>query len=211
VVQDNNFAQWRAYNNRYWPAKYFIDATGRIRYFHFGEGEYDVSEQVIRALLKDTGADLGKAISQRDPRFEARTPETYLGWGRTKGFVSKGGVVKDRASDYRLVHNPSNGEWALSGTWAIYRQFITPRQDGTLALGFHAKNVFLVIEPVEPGTRIEVRVDGRVSKDTPDVKAGVLIPDESRLYRLVGLKKPGEHVLHLEVEGKLKLFAFSFG
>jgi len=80
-----------------------------------------------------------------------------------------------------------------------------------LELGFNAKNVFLVIEPQEVGGRIEVRVDGKVSADTADVKGGRLEAAESRLYQLVGLAKPGQHVLRLEVTGTLRLFAFTFG
>jgi cytochrome c biogenesis protein CcdA/thiol-disulfide isomerase/thioredoxin len=211
VVQDNDYTQWRAYGNHYWPAHYFIDAAGRVRYFHFGEGEYDVSEQVIRDLLREIGADLGKPISQSNPRFTVRTQETYLGLARGQGFVSEGGAVLDKAVDYRPAHKPSNGEWALSGKWVISRHYIMPQQGGVLELGFHASNVFLVVEPEEPGGRIEVLVDGRVPKDTGDVKAGVLSPNESRLYQLVGLAKPGKHVLHLNVKGKLRLFAFTFG
>jgi thiol-disulfide isomerase/thioredoxin len=55
VVLDNSFAQWRAYGNNYWPALYFVDATGKVRYFYFGEGEYATSEQVIRKLLAEAG------------------------------------------------------------------------------------------------------------------------------------------------------------
>jgi len=211
VVQDNGYDQWRAYANRYWPAHYFIDAAGLERYFHFGEGEHDVSEQVIRALLREARADLGRPISQPNPRFTARTPETYLGWAHGHGFVSEGGAVLDQAVDYRPAYNPSNGEWALSGKWVISQHYITSQQGGVLELGFHASNVYLVIEPEERGGRIEVRVGGRVSKDTADVKAGVLSLNESRLYQLVGLAKPDEHMLHLDMKGKLRLFAFIFG
>lgn len=211
VVGDNGYDQWYAYNNRYWPAHYFIDAEGRVRYFHFGEGKYDISEQVIRALLTEAGAEPGNPVLQTNPRFTARTPEIYLGWGRQKGFVSEGGVVIDQSVDYRPAHTPSNGEWALSGKWVINRQYIAPQPNGVLELGFHARNVFLVIEPEEPGGHIEIRVDGRVRKDTADVKAGVLSPNESRLYQLVDLAKPGKHVLRLEVKGKLRLYAFTFG
>ncbi|UCB44579.1 MAG: cytochrome c biogenesis protein DipZ [Spirochaetota bacterium] len=211
VVQDNLYEQWYAYNNRYWPAHYFIDADGRVRYFQFGEGEYDVAEQVIRALLQETGANLGKPISQTDPRFTSRTPEIYLGLRRMEGFMSEEEAVLNQPVDYLRVNKPSNGEWALSGKWIISRQYVTPLSDGVLELGFHASNVFLVVEPEEPGGRIEVRVDGQVSDDTADVKDGVLSPNGSRLYQLVGLEKPGKHVLNLNVKGKLRLFAFTFG
>jgi len=53
IALDNDFAIWKAFSNQYWPANYFIDAQGRIRFHHFGEGEYEKSEQVIRQLLAE--------------------------------------------------------------------------------------------------------------------------------------------------------------
>ena len=53
IAIDNNFAIWKAFSNQFWPANYFIDAQGRIRFHHFGEGEYERSEQVIRQLLDE--------------------------------------------------------------------------------------------------------------------------------------------------------------
>ncbi len=82
---------------------------------------------------------------------------------------------------------------------------------GTLQLGFHARNVFLVIEPSEEGGTIAVRVDGKPALDTPDVKNGVLSPRESRMYQVVGFERPGSHVLRLDVRGKQRLYAFTFG
>lgn len=55
VAQDNRYATWKAFRNQYWPAAYLIDAQGHIRYQHFGEGEYDRTEAVIRALLAARG------------------------------------------------------------------------------------------------------------------------------------------------------------
>jgi cytochrome c biogenesis protein CcdA/thiol-disulfide isomerase/thioredoxin len=211
VVQDNNYQQWNAYANRYWPAHYFIDAKGRVRYFHFGEGEYEASERVIRALLKEAGAAVGSGLAQPEPRFTAKTPETYLGYSRARGFTSAVPPVHDRFADYHPAGTPGNGEWNLSGSWDITGQYIVPQSTGVLELGFEARNVFLVVQPAEPGGSIEVRVDGRISTDTTDVKNGTLLADESRLYQLVGLSKPGRHLLHLEVKGKLRLFAFTFG
>jgi hypothetical protein len=128
-----------------------------------------------------------------------------------EGFVSEEEAVLNKPIDYRQVNDLSNGEWALSGKWIISKQYVTPMSDGILELGFHASNVFLVIEAEESGGRIEVKVDGQVPDDTEDVKDGVLSPNGSRLYQLVGLEKPGKHVLNLNVKGKLRLFAFTFG
>ena len=212
VVQDNDYSQWNAYGNRFWPAHYFIDASGRVRYFHFGEGEYDVSERIIKELLGEAGT-AASAIAS-DPANDgaaARTPETYLGYARGRGFASAVAPVADAEAVYRPARAPRNGEWSLDGRWTIASQYIVPGSSGMLSLGFDARNVFLVIEPEAPGGSIRVRVDGTPARDTPDVRDGVVSPAESRLYQLVGLAEPGPHVLTLNVTGKLRLFAFTFG
>ncbi len=56
VVLDSNLAIWKAFNNRFWPAHYFVDAKGEIRGHHFGEGKYARSERMIRQLLMEAGA-----------------------------------------------------------------------------------------------------------------------------------------------------------
>ena len=86
-----------------------------------------------------------------------------------------------------------------------------PETSGTLQLGFKAKNVFLVIEPQGQGGKIDVSVDGQPGGETPDVKDGAILPRESRMYQLVALKEAGQHLLRLQVHGKVRLFAFTFG
>jgi cytochrome c biogenesis protein CcdA/thiol-disulfide isomerase/thioredoxin len=212
VVQDNDYTIWNAYGNQYWPAHYFIDTEGRVRYFHFGEGDYAGSEDIIRTLLRETGADVqGKLASLPAEKIETQTPETYLGYDRARGFASAVKPVFDAPADYRPARVPGNGEWNLAGTWTITPQYIVPDSAASLQLGFQAKNVFLVIEPQSKGGSIQVSVDGAAPADTADVKAGRLQPAESRMYQLVALKQPGAHVLRLEVRGKLRLFAFTFG
>ncbi|HVP19415.1 MAG TPA: cytochrome c biogenesis protein DipZ, partial [Spirochaetia bacterium] len=198
VVQDNDYKQWNAYGNQYWPAHYFIDAKGHVRYFHFGEGEYDVSEKVIQALLKEAGADVGGIVAKPAPDIQAGTPETYLGYDRGRGFASAVDPVFDRPADYRPARVPGNGEWNLTGRWTITPQYIVPESTGTLQLGFEAKNVFLVIEPQARGTTISVSVDGKPAGDTPDVKDGTLAPRESRMYQVVALPQAGAHLLRLD-------------
>ena len=212
VVLDHDYEQWRAYNNRYWPAHYFIDAAGRVRYFHFGEGKYDTSEDVIRALLEEAGGlSSARADARAEAELESRTAETYLGYGRARGFASGVSPVPDKPVSYSSAGTPGNGEWTLDGRWTIAEEYITPGETGVLELGFHAKDVFLVIESAGGDGRIVVRVDGRPAGDTEDVHDGVLLPIDSRLYHLVEQAEPGEHVLSLEVNGELKLFAFTFG
>ncbi len=211
VVQDNDYSQWKAYANKYWPAHYFIDAKGRVRYFHFGEGGYDVSEGVIKALLKEAGSEVGSSVSKPAPVLEAATPETYLGYERGKGFVSSEAPLADKALEYRPAKLPANGEWSLEGKWIIAGQYIVPESSGTLRLGFKAKRVYLVIEPEGNGGSVSVSLDGKAAADTEDVRGGKLRPSQSRLYRLIELPDAGEHVLTLVLSGRLRLFAFTFG
>jgi cytochrome c biogenesis protein CcdA/thiol-disulfide isomerase/thioredoxin len=212
VVQDNDYAQWNAYANQYWPAHYFIDAKGRVRYFHYGEGDYDVSEKVIQTLLKEAGASVGGIVSQPAPDLHALTPETYLGYDRAKGFLSPVQPVADAPVAYHPGARPlENGEWNLDDTWTITPQYVVPSSTGTLRLGFNAKNVFLVIEPGSGGGSVSVFVDDAAAGDTPDVRNGSFAPRESRMYQVVALPSAGAHVLKLVVKGKVRLFAFTFG
>jgi thiol-disulfide isomerase/thioredoxin len=211
VVQDNDYEQWNAYTNQYWPAHYFVDARGRVRYFKYGEGEYDVSERVIQALLSEAGAGVGELVSKPAPRIDSQTPETYLGYDRSSGFATAVRMVADAAVDYRPARAPANGEWSLQGRWTIAPQYIVAESSGTVELGFDAARVFLVIEPQPPGGTIDVMIDGLPGPDTPDVKGGTLTPTESRMYQLVELPRRGPHVLRLAVKGPLRLFAFTFG
>jgi cytochrome c biogenesis protein CcdA/thiol-disulfide isomerase/thioredoxin len=211
VVQDNDYAQWTAYGNQYWPAHYFIDARGRVRYFHYGEGGYADTEKVIQALLREAGASVSGAVSGPEQTLEARTPETYLGSDRSGGLVSTPGPALGTDADYTPVRAPGNGEWSLEGRWTVEPQYAKARGTGTLRLGFDARSVFLVIEPEQAGGSVKVFVDDALAPDTPDVKAGVLSPVESRMYQLVALPNAGPHVLRLVVTGRLRLFAFTFG
>ncbi len=211
VVQDNDYLQWNAYANQYWPAHYFIDAKGHVRYFHFGEGEYDVGERVIQELLQDAGASVAGLVSKPAPQIDAQTPETYLGYDRGSGFTSSVNPVPDKPVAYKPGAALGVGDWSLDGTWTMTPQYIVPTAGGTLQMKFNAKNVFLVIEPQAGGGSVQVDVDGAPPADTPDVKAGVLRPNQSRLYQLVGLGAAGTHELRLKVSGELRLFAFTFG
>jgi hypothetical protein len=113
--------------------------------------------------------------------------------------------------EYTPARPPANGEWNLSGTWTIAPQYAVPAASGTLQLGFNARDVFLVVEPVDNSGSVSVFVDGKPAPDTIDVKRGMFAPRESRMYQLVGLTSGGPHVLRLEVKGRLRLFAFTFG
>ena len=100
VAQDNDFATWRAYGNQYWPAKYLIDARGRVRYAHFGEGEYEATERAIRALLSEAGRErLGRRASARvESPLPGATPESYLGAERAARFLN--GRIEEGRHDF---------------------------------------------------------------------------------------------------------------
>ncbi|TFG62736.1 MAG: cytochrome c biogenesis protein DipZ, partial [Spirochaetales bacterium] len=211
VVLDNDYSQWRAYSNHYWPAHYFIDVQGNIRYYQFGEGNYETAEDVIRALLKEGGKEVQKTKTEKERKIEAKTSETYLGFSRGTEFISEVTMVKDQALDYIPAENLKNGNWTLDGTWTVTRDYIVPEDNGSLLLRFNAKNVYLVLEPEEAGGSITVAMDGENIQNTRDVVNGTLIPDKSRLYELIDLPKAGSHVLTLKINGRFRLFAFTFG
>jgi cytochrome c biogenesis protein CcdA/thiol-disulfide isomerase/thioredoxin len=222
VVLDNSYAQWEAYGNRYWPAHYLIDAAGRVRYWHFGEGAYEETEAAILRLLSEAGsASTGGLAMAPFPAaagpgtapaaLEAKTPETYLGIARSRGFASAVAAVADIPLDYRPARSPANGEWNLAGSWIMTSEYVEPEARGSLELGFDAKDVYLVIEPGEGAAVVTVTVDGQVPPDTADLRSGVVRPGESRLYHLVSLPRGGPHLLRLVVEGKPRFFAFTFG
>src|SRR5215204_4465481 len=108
VALDGDYAVWRAFENQYWPALYFVDARGRVRHHHFGEGEYEQSERVIRQLLTEAGAGVDQELVSVEARgAEAaadwgslKSPENYVGYGRTENFASPGGLSPDKGRVY---------------------------------------------------------------------------------------------------------------
>ncbi|MGH0053894.1 MAG: cytochrome c biogenesis protein DipZ [Sphaerochaetaceae bacterium] len=211
VVLDNDFAQWNVYNNRFWPAHFFIDSKGVIRYFHFGEGSYEESEEVIRKLLKEAGADLTESReSFVSENFGKRTPETYLGYARQESLVPEN-APHDQLMQFQFADALQSGEWSLDGEWIIRNDFIEIDGFGGLELSFEGKDIYLVAEPLDENSSIDVEIDGMPGRDTADVKDGVLKPQESRLYHLSSFEESSEHMLKLKIEGQVRLYTFTFG
>lgn len=213
VVLDNDFAQWNSYNNRYWPAHFIIDGSGEIRYFHFGEGSYDETEQVIRTLLEENGAKLGMTsrttAEQESPG--KRTPEIYLGYARAEHFKSENAYEEDVPTVFEAYEELAPGEWTLGGEWMIRNDFIEIDGTGTLDLNFEGKDLFIVIEPRSAAAAISIEIDGMIPEETADSKAGKLYPTSSRLYHLASFKEAKERLLHLVITGQVRLFTFTFG
>ncbi|MDN7683676.1 cytochrome c biogenesis protein DipZ, partial [Burkholderia cenocepacia] len=154
VAIDNGYAIWRAFNNEYWPAHYFIDAQGRIRHHHFGEGEYAQSERAIQSLLAEAGhpdalnvplglagAPAKGALAAADSA-DVRSPETYVGYARAESFASPGGVVRDAAHRYDAPGSPDLNGWGLAGTWNVGAERASlAAPDGRIVYRFHARDL----------------------------------------------------------------------
>ncbi|XFC37532.1 cytochrome c biogenesis protein DipZ [Stenotrophomonas indicatrix] len=231
VALDNQYAIWRAFNNRYWPAHYFIDAQGNIRGHQFGEGNYAHSEQVIRRLLVEAGqtdlpppadpaaADLQGVATQAD-MGNLRSPETYLGHARAEQFASPGGQRADAAFGYTLPSTLALNQWGLSGQWRVNDEAAQLQQaGGRIAFQFHARDLHLVLAPGEDGTPVRFRVllDG---KPLPAADAGADVAadgtgtvNEHRLYQLIRQRGTiGPHRFEIEfLDAGVQAYAFTFG
>ena len=171
VAIDNDYAIWRALNNRYWPAHYFIDAQGRIRHHHFGEGDYAESERVIQQLLAEAGHRAGSTNlvrvspsgAQAAPdKWDLESPETYIGYKRAENFVSPGGAVHDVAYVY-TAGEPDLNQWSLSGNWTITGEHALLNQpNGAIIYRFHARDLHLVLGPgpTRRPVHFQVTIDG---------------------------------------------------
>lgn len=231
VALDNQYSIWRAFNNQYWPAQYFVDAQGNIRAHQFGEGNYAHSEQVIRRLLTEAGqtdlpppadpaaADLQGVATQAD-MGNLRSPETYLGHARAEHFASPGGQRTDAAFDYTLPASLALNQWGLSGRWTITDEAAQLQQaSGRIAFQFHARDLHLVLAPTQDGTPVRFRVwlDGKplpAADAGSDVGAdGSGVVTENRLYQLVRQRGTvGPHRFEIEfLDAGVQAYAFTFG
>jgi cytochrome c biogenesis protein CcdA/thiol-disulfide isomerase/thioredoxin len=229
VAIDNDYAIWRAFKNEYWPAHYFIDAKGNIRHHHFGEGEYDKSEQVIQQLLAEAGqggmspGDLVKvnATGAQAAADEAnvQSPETYIGYEREQNFATAGGLMHDKLSNYAPRGDLQPNQWTLAGEWKVGGQSaVLDRSGGRISYQFHARDLHLVLGPAKNGkpVRFRVLIDGK----PPGADHGVDVDargngtvTEQRLYQLVRQQgKVGNRRFDVEfLDPGAEAFAFTFG
>jgi thiol-disulfide isomerase/thioredoxin len=193
VAVDNDYEIWRAFDNHYWPALYFVDADGSIRDHHFGEGRYEQSERVIQRLLGVERAPVsveGLGVEAEADWEHLRTPETYLGYGRSERFASSDGAAFDERRAYELPERLRFNHWALAGEWTIGRENVVLEQaGGSIAFRFHARDAHLVLSP---GARepipFRVLVDGEAPGPSQGVdvdKDGNALLRDGRMYQLV--------------------------
>jgi hypothetical protein len=229
VALDNNYAIWQAFNNQYWPAHYFIDAQGKIRSHHFGEGKYDESEQTIRDLLTEAGVQnlpepasknvKASGVQAAADEANVKSPETYLGYGRAEHFSSPQGFVADESKTYKLPYKFNLNDWALEGNWLVDKEkAVLTAASGKLVFRFSARDLHLVLGPNANGkpVRFRVTLDGAAptASHGMDIDAdGNGIITEQRLYQLI--RQQGdvkEHTFTIEfLDEGAQAFSFTFG
>lgn len=228
VVIDNDYAIWRAFDNHYWPALYFVDARGRIRDHHFGEGRYEESEKLIQRLLGEAGrtnvpaggvsVDAIGAEAQAD-WAALRSQENYVGYARTENFASPGGVARDRGRVYVIPERLRLNQWALAGEWSVGKEaIVSGKPNDRIAYRFQARDLHLVMGLPRPGSsvRFKVTIDGESpgsAHGTDLNEEGVGTVVEQRLYQLIRQRSPISE-RHFEIEfldAGVEAFAFTFG
>jgi cytochrome c biogenesis protein CcdA/thiol-disulfide isomerase/thioredoxin len=228
VAIDSNYAIWKAFNNEYWPAHYFIDANGSIRYHHFGEGKYDESEEVIQQLLREKNSNLklsglvqvAAAGSQAAPDLgNVASPETYIGYSRQENYASPQKIRQDAAQVYTAPSRLTVNQWGLAGNWNVSGEHAAlVAAPGKVIFRFHARDLHLVLGPGKNGkpVRFLVRIDGTApgpdhGGDADEQGTGVV--KEYRLYQLIRQKgKVEDRTFEIEfLDPGVQAFAFTFG
>ena len=227
VVIDSDYKIWKAFNNRYWPADYLVDATGRIRHTQFGEGGYAESERQIRELLKERNGTppAGGLVNVTGTGAEApsandvKSPETYIGYEGADKFVSPGDLRDDVSYRYSVPASLKLNDWALSGAWTDRAEVASlDSAPGSIVFRFHARDLHLVLGPASNGkpVRFRVSIDGHPpgedhGVDTDEQGNGTVT--EHRLYQLIRQKNAiQDHTFEIEfLDPGAQAFAFTFG
>jgi cytochrome c biogenesis protein CcdA/thiol-disulfide isomerase/thioredoxin len=228
VAIDNEYGVWRAFGNQYWPAFYIVDAQGRVRYHHFGEGAYRDAEDAIRQLL----AENGNAMTARDPQpvqgggaqaaadtADVGSEETYVGYRQAQGFASPQRVKPDAVLSYALPAQLPLNEWALAGSWNVGGEAAVPAAaQARIAYRFHARDLHLVLGPSADGrpVRFRITLDGKApgASHGADVTAdGSGVVTGARLYQLVRQSGPVEdRTFQIEfLDSGAQVYSFTFG
>jgi thiol-disulfide isomerase/thioredoxin len=221
VAVDNDYAIWSAFANHYWPALYFIDKEGIIRDQHFGEGRYEQSERVIQRLLgveRELISVEGVGVEAPADWDHLRTPETYLGYGRSERFSSANGVAFDERHAYELPERRRVNHWSLHGEWTIGADNVALEQPGgSVVYRFDARDAHLVLSPRAPGPiPFRVLLDGKApgsahGEDVDEGGNGLL--RDGRLYQLVRQHDAvRERTLQVTfLKSGAEAYAFTFG
>ena len=205
VAIDSNYKIWQSFNNQAWPAQYLVDVKGRIRYHHFGEGDYGEIERVVQELLKGNGATglatgatnvTAVGIEAAPDWGDARSPETYIGYRQAQNFASPERVHKDSSGVFSAPAKLSLNHWGLSGSWDVDAESaVLQAVPGKIVFRFHSRDLHLVLAPAKNAkpVRFVVRLDGAApgencGVDTAQDGSGEV--RDPRLYQLIRQKGP---------------------
>ena len=225
---DSNHAIWQAFHNQYWPADYFVDAKGRIRYRHFGEGDYVKSERAIQALLKENGAAgldetpvrIAADGAEAPPSADVRSGETYAGYARTQNFASRERMARESRKTYSLPARLALNQWALGGLWTAGAESarLDTAPGSTAAFRFHSRDLHMVLGPARNGApvRFQVKLNGAVPGDDHGSDAaadGTGEVRQPRMYQLIRQKGPiKDATFEIEfLDPGVEIFSFTFG
>ena len=229
IAIDSEHALWRAFNNEFWPALYLADATGKIRHYHAGEGEYAQSEKAIQQLLAETGNHrIGQQLVTVDARGaqapadeqSLKSPENYVGYERTENFASPGGAAPDRRRVYAAPARLGLNHWALVGDWTVTGgTSILNQPNGAIAYRFHARDLHLVMgaQAREKPVRFRVLIDGQPPGPAHGIDAdeyGNGAVAEPRLYQLIRQTAKPIDDRRFDIvflDPGVQAFAFTFG
>jgi thiol-disulfide isomerase/thioredoxin len=227
VPIDSNHSIWEAFRNEYWPADYFVDAKGRIRYHHFGEGEYVKSERVIQTLLRENGAaGLDESTvritadgAEAPPGEDVRSPETYAGYAHAQNFASPERMARDSRKTYSPPARPALNQWGLGGSWNVRAETGTLESaPGKMVFRFHSRDLHMVVGPAKNGTpvRFRIKLNGAAPGDDHGFDSGSDGAGEvrqPRMYQLVRQKGPiKDATFEIEfLDPGVEVFSFTFG
>jgi thiol-disulfide isomerase/thioredoxin len=227
VAIDSNSRIWQSFNNQAWPAQYLVDAKGRARYHHFGEGDYGEIERVIQELLKENGAAgltgstsvSGVGIEAAPDWANQRSPETYIGYRQAQNFASPEKVHRNSTQSFSAPANLSLNHWGLAGSWNVNAESaVLQAATGKIVFRFHSRDLNLVLAPAKDGkpARFFVRLDGAAPAenhgvDTAPNGSGEI--REPRLYQLIRQNGPiTDRTFEIEfLDSGVQALDFTFG
>jgi hypothetical protein len=221
VALDSEYKIWRAFDNHAWPALYFVDRDGVIRDYHLGEGMYAESERLLQSLLgvdRDLVRVEGAGVEAEADWENLRTPETYLGYGRSGQFASPSGATLTQPADYAFPGYLGLNEWGLDGVWALEpERAVLDQPGGSIAYRFQARDAHLVLSAgIGESIPFRVFLDGEPpgqshGLDVDENGEGVL--RDGRLYQLVREHDAvRERILEISfLEAGAEAYAFTFG
>ena len=219
VGLDNEFSTWNNFNNNSWPAKYLIDKDGKIRYTHFGEGDYDNTEKAIQDLIKENGiVPKTSAVTKIEPATNSGqiTPETYLGWSRSDNFANKPEIEFNQTKKYIAKNNLEKGQWTVDGDWIINNENIVSNGDNSkLTLNFGAKEIFIVAGNDQGQGELSLKLNSKILDQTnagKDVNNSKVVVNGDRLYKLIKLPSNTQNqTLEIQASKGTRLNVFTFG